>query len=264
MSHDRRAAFRALHHGERPFVLPNAWDHAGGAALAAAGFPAIGTTSLGVAAAAGRPDATGATRAETVALARALARLPVPVTVDIEGGFSDRPDEVAALVAELAGSGVAGINVEDGRPGGTLAPVEHLVAVIRAVRSAAPEVFVNARTDTFWQAAAGAAPLRETLRRAGAYADAGADGLFVPGIAGDDHIRTVAAAVPVPLNVLYLPGRHDLDRLTELCVRRVSCGSLLYRTALHAAVTLAREIRDGTALPDPATPSYAEVAALAR
>ncbi|MEV4259363.1 isocitrate lyase/phosphoenolpyruvate mutase family protein, partial [Spirillospora sp. NPDC049652] len=228
--------FRELHRTDRPLLLPNAWDVASGAALAEAGFAAVGTTSLGVAAAAGEDDASGATRDETVRLARRLAGLPVPVTVDIEAGFSERPDEVAALVAELASFGIAGVNIEDGRPGGVLASVDRQTAVLSAVKAAAPGVFLNARTDTYWLAKDGEPPLTETLERVRAYAEAGANGVFVPGIAADADIRAVVAAVPLPLNVLHLPGRTDPGRLAELGVRRISCGSLLYRAALHAAV----------------------------
>ncbi|MEU8120907.1 isocitrate lyase/phosphoenolpyruvate mutase family protein [Spirillospora sp. NPDC049024] len=246
--------FRRLHHGDGPLVLPNAWDFASGAALAEAGFPAIGTTSLGVAAAAGKADAAGGTRAETLALGRALARLPVPVTVDVEGGFSARPGEVAALAAELASSGIAGINLEDGRPDGTLAPAGHQAAVIAAVKEAAPGLFVNARTDTFWL---GSPDLDETLRRARAFAAAGADGLFVPGIADDADIRAVLDATDLPLNVLHLPGRTEYRCLARLGVHRVSTGSLLFRTALGAAVAAALEVTGAGEAP--AVPSYGEV-----
>ncbi|NDU71075.1 isocitrate lyase/phosphoenolpyruvate mutase family protein [Actinomadura sp. DSM 109109] len=246
--------FRRLHRGERPLVLPNAWDFASGAALAAAGFPAVGTTSLGVAAAAGKPDAAGGTRAETLALARALARLPVPVTVDVEGGFSDRPGDVAALAAELASAGIAGINLEDGRADGTLAPAGERAAVIAAVKEAAPEVFLNARTDTLWL---GVADRDETLRRARAYAEAGADGIFVPGIAEDADIRAVLDATALPLNVLHLPGRTEYARLARLGVHRVSTGSLPFRAALRAAVAAALDVTgEGGA---PPLPSYGDV-----
>ncbi|TVS98861.1 isocitrate lyase/phosphoenolpyruvate mutase family protein, partial [Amycolatopsis bartoniae] len=99
------AEFAALHRGPRPLLLPNAWDHASAAALVAAGFRAVGTTSLGVAAAAGLPDGTGATRAETLTLARRLSGLECLLTVDIEAGFGLPPEELAELVAELAGLG---------------------------------------------------------------------------------------------------------------------------------------------------------------
>jgi 2-methylisocitrate lyase-like PEP mutase family enzyme len=114
MNSVRAAAFHALHQGDRPLLLPNAWDYASAAALAEAGFAAIGTTSLGVAAANGLPDGKGVTRAETLALARRLRRLPCPVTVDVEGGFSDDPAEVADLAEEVAAAGAVGVNLEDG------------------------------------------------------------------------------------------------------------------------------------------------------
>ncbi|WP_433472033.1 isocitrate lyase/PEP mutase family protein [Spirillospora sp. CA-142024] len=247
-------SFRELHHGDRPLVLPNAWDFASGAALAEAGFPAIGTTSLGVAAAAGKPDAAGGTREETLALARTLSRLPVPVTVDIEGGFSDRAADVAGLVTELASFGIAGINLEDGRSDGTLAPIGHQTTVITAVKRAAPQVFLNARTDTFWL---GDPDRDETLRRARAFAEAGADGIFVPGIVDDADIRAVLEAAGLPLNVLYLPGKTEYARLARLGVHRVSTGSLLFRKALQATVVAALAVTgDGGERP---APTYGDV-----
>ncbi|GAA0578513.1 isocitrate lyase/PEP mutase family protein [Actinomadura livida] len=251
--------FHELHHGDHPLVLPNAWDFASGAALVKAGFPAIGTTSLGVAAAAGKTDATGGTREETLALARVLSRLPVPVTVDIEGGFSTRAEDVAALVAELASLGIAGVNLEDGRADGTLAPVAHQTAVIAAVKEAAPAVFLNARTDTFWL---GDPDRDETLLRARAFAEAGADGIFVPGIVDDADIRAVLDTANVPLNVLYLPGRTEYARMDRLGVHRVSTGSLLFRSALQATVNAALGVTgDDGGRP---APSYGDVQRLVR
>lgn len=252
-------AFHALHHADRPLLLPNAWDFASAAALAAAGFAAIGTTSLGVAAAHGLPDAEGMARAETVALARRLVRLPCAITVDVEAGFNADAGEVGGLVAELADLGVAGINLEDGR-GDRLADPVTQVALIRAVKQRAPEVFLNARVDTFWLGVD--ASVSATLNRARHYVDAGADGIFVPGLAQEEDIGAVTTAVPVPVNVLHLPA-FGLDRLAELGVRRVSTGSLLFRAAIHATVTTALAVRDGDPLPA-GIPGYAEVDALSR
>ena len=140
--------FRELHRPGDPLVLPNAWDYGSAAYLAAQGFAAIGTTSLGVAAAHGRPDGAGATKAETIELAEAVSGLGVLLTVDIEGGFSDDPAEVSDLVAALAVLGVAGVNLEDGRPDGTLRPIGLQQRIIEAALGHG--VFVNARTDTCW------------------------------------------------------------------------------------------------------------------
>jgi len=253
-------AFRALHRRGRPLLLPCAWDHASAAALVAHGFAAVGTTSLGVAAAAGLPDATGAAREQTLALGRRLARLPVPVSVDVEGGFGEDPDDVAALARELADAGVAGVNVEDGLPDGRLAdPVRH-AEKIAAVKEAAPALFVNARTDTHWLAAE--PTTAAALRRARTYLEAGADGVFVPGLAEEDAIRALADGLDAPLNVLFAPGRHTYERLAGLGVARISLGSLLFRAALQRAVALAASIADPAAgAPEPL--SYEQARALA-
>jgi 2-methylisocitrate lyase-like PEP mutase family enzyme len=240
-------SFKDLHRPGEPLLLPNAWDAASGAALAAAGFPAIGTTSLGVAAAAGKRDATGDAWEETLALARRLARLHCFVTVDMEHGFSEDPAAVAELVAQLPP--IAGINLED-RHGD---PTQH-ATVIAAVKARRPELFVNARTDTHWLRDG---ELEDAIARCRAYAQAGADGVFVPGLPERD-IATLADAVPAPLNVLFTPGT-TLARLAELNVARVSTGSLLFRAALGAASSTAARIRAGEDLAGLAAPSYAEV-----
>ncbi|MFD9904502.1 isocitrate lyase/phosphoenolpyruvate mutase family protein [Streptomyces sp. NPDC059063] len=256
---DRHEAFRALHRAGAPLLLPNAWDHASAAALARAGFAAIGTTSLGVAAAAGKADATGAAREETVRLARGIARLPALITVDIEGGFSERPEDVAALARELTAAGVVGVNIEDGRPDGTLTAVGAQSELIRAVKEAAPELFVNARTDAYWLDAGGAP---EAERRTAAYQQAGADGVFVPGVQDEAVIGGLVAALDVPLNILYAPGTLSPARLADLGVRRVSTGSLLFRAAVQQAVDVAQEFARGAAGPRDVL-SYADAQDLA-
>ncbi len=189
--------FAALHHADRPLLLPNAWDHASALLLHAHGFPAVGTTSLGVAASAGLPDGTRATREETLRLTGTLGALPCPLSVDAEDGFSDDPGEVGAFAAELQARGAVGINIEDG-----LGPVGRHVAKIEAVRAAAPGLFVNARTDTYWLGDG-----EGTLDRVLAYRDAGADGVFVPGLTEPDAVAGLVRALDgCPLNVLYTPG----------------------------------------------------------
>jgi 2-methylisocitrate lyase-like PEP mutase family enzyme len=243
--------FKDLHRPGDPLLLANAWDAASGAALAAAGFPAIGTTSHGVAAAAGKRDATGGAWEETLALAHRLARLECFVTVDMEHGFSEDPSEVAELAAQLPT--IAGINLED-RHGD---PAHH-ANVIAAVRARVPELFVNARTDTHWLREG---EVEDAITRCRAYLEAGADGVFVPGLPEPD-MKTVAQEVPAPLNVLFTPGT-PLARLAELKVARVSTGSLLFRVALGAATKAAEQARDNGDLADLDAPSYAAVDALA-
>jgi 2-methylisocitrate lyase-like PEP mutase family enzyme len=252
----RCARFRALHHAGSPLLLPNGWDHASIAALARRGFEAVATTSLGVAAAAGRRDGADALRAETLRLVRRTSGLCL-VSVDVEAGFGD-PGGVAA---ELAAAGAVGLNLEDGLAGGALVDADVHAAAVAEAKRRAPELFVNARTDTYWLRAG---DLDETVRRLRLYADSGADGVFVPGLADPRAIAHVVRSVDLPLNVLYQPAGPTLAELAALGVRRVSTGSLLFRVALGAAVGTATALREGTAaaVPD-GVPGYDDVQALA-
>jgi 2-methylisocitrate lyase-like PEP mutase family enzyme len=235
--------FASLHRAGDPLVLPNVWDVASARILVEAGFRALGTTSLGVAAASGLPDGVGATDTEALRLALHLAELPVPFTVDIEMGS-------VGTAAAVAGVGAAGVNMED-----AMRPAEAHAALIRSVKREVPGLFVNARTDTYWQRPG---DLAETLRRVRHYADAGADGVFVPGLSEPADIAAVVAAVDVPVNVLFLPGRHTVAALADLGVRRISTGSLLFRAALAAVVDTAVAVRDGLDVRMD-LPSYARV-----
>lgn len=249
--------FRALHVPGSPLLLPNAWEFGVGAFLAAQGFRALGTTSLGVSAAAGEPDGAPSTRDATVALARRLARLDVLVSVDIADGFGADPAAVADLAAELAAAGAVGVNLEDGRADGSLASIGRQEALIKAVKDRVPDLFLNARTDTHWT---GDRAVETAEARVKAYAAAGADGVFVPGLADPADVERIVAA-GVPLNLLFLPGRTTLAGLAGLGVARVSLGSLPYRMALAAAAATASAVREGRDLPL-SPPSYADVVAL--
>ncbi|TDC42392.1 isocitrate lyase/phosphoenolpyruvate mutase family protein [Micromonospora sp. KC213] len=235
--------FAALHRRGDPLILPNVWDVASARCLVKAGFPALGTTSLGVAAAAGLPDGVSAADTEALRLTRSLVKLPVHLTVDIETG------SVGTAVA-VAATGAVGVNMED-----AMRPAAAHAALIRSVKKEVPQLFVNARTDTYWQRPG---DLAETLRRIRLYADAGADGVFIPGLAEPADIAAVVAAVDVPVNVLFQPGRYNIAALANLGVRRVSTGSLLFRAALAACVDTAVAVRDGLAV-RPNLPSYAQV-----
>ena len=244
-------AFADLHRSGEPLLLPCAWDHASALALADRGFEAIGTTSLGVAAAVGLLDGASVTREETLRLALTLGSQPFLLSVDAEDGFSDDPAEVAEFAGQLAAVGAVGINLEDG-----LGPVGRHAAKIAAVKSAVPGLFINARTDTYWLGDG-----EDTLGRLDAYRQAGADGLFVPGLTDPATITAVVERFDVPLNVLYTPGGPSLRHLADLGVRRVSLGSLLYRTALGAALETVADIRSGR-VPQGTAPTYDEVRAL--
>ena len=237
-------SFAALHRSGSPLLLPNVWDVAMARFLVAAGFAALGTTSLGVAAAAGRPDNDAGTGPQTLRLVRRLSVLPVPVTADLGVGT------VAAALA-AAEAGAAGVNVED-----AMGDTHTHAALIRAIKREAPQLFVNARTDTHWLRRG---DLAETLRRAHSYVEAGADGVFVPGLVEPAEITVVVSAVDVPVNVLFAPGRHTVASLASLGVRRISMGSLLFRAALAAAVETALAVRDDRPIRTD-LPVYQEVA----
>ncbi|WP_370948192.1 isocitrate lyase/phosphoenolpyruvate mutase family protein [Amycolatopsis sp. cg5] len=252
--------FAALHRPGHPLLLPNVWEFGLAAHLVARGFPAVGTTSLGVSAAAGQPDGAPQTRRHTVALAESLRSLSAFVSVDIADGFSDDPAEVAALAAELAALGVVGVNLEDGRPDGSLTDLDHQCAKIRAVTAQVPSLFVNARTDTHWLTD-NPPSVDVALARANAYVEAGASGIFIPGLKASSDIEAASSALDVPLNVLFQPGGKTLSDLAALGVARVSLGSLPYRVALAAAADSVLAVADGRAQ-SVTPPSYSEVVAL--
>lgn len=239
------ATFLELHHADAPLLLPNAWDVGSALAFVAAGFFAVGTTSFGVAASAGQPDGGRSSRTATAALVAQLVRLPVHITADIEDGYSDDPDEVADFVAELAARGVAGVNIEDSTAGHLVDPAA-FAGKVAAIKRRAPGVFVNARVDNIWFAEQ--ATVDAVLLRAAEYAGAGADGIFVPGLAAPADIRRITAGIGLPVNVLAHPSL-TVAELGELGIRRVSSGSLPYRAAVDAAVNIATALRDGERVP---------------
>jgi len=242
--------FKDMHYGRLPLLLPNAWDVASALALLECGFAAIGTTSFGVASSLGRPDGGRSTGEANLGLAAALQPLDCYVSVDIEDGYADDPDEVADYVARLP---VDGINIEDSTAEELIDPQRH-AAKVQAIKQRSPEVFVNARVDTYWLGQD--ATVTATLNRAARYVEAGADGVFVPGAADPDVLSELTAAIPLPVNVLAIPGLSLRD-LAALGVRRVSTGSLPYRAAIHAAAQAAVAVRDATELP--AADAYPEM-----
>jgi 2-methylisocitrate lyase-like PEP mutase family enzyme len=245
----RAAALLELHHGPG-FVLPNAWDAGSARILEQVGFRAIGTTSAGIAWAAGVPDGGFVDRDTMLEhIGRIVAAVDVPVTADLESGYGDTPEAVAATVARAVDLGAVGGNLEDAREGG-LFGVEEATERIAAARAAAPRgTFVlNARTDTYFVGTAGD-PFEETVQRATRYVEAGADCLFVPGVVEADTIRRLAAALPAPLNVVAgLANTIDAPTLYSLGVRRVSVGGSLARAALGLVDRAGRELLESGTL----------------
>ena len=249
---DRATAFRALHEGPACFVIPNPWDAGSAKMLAALGFPALATTSAGFAFSIGRPDAANAvSRDETLQNARAIVEAtPLPVSADLENGFGDAPEDCAETIRQAAAAGLVGGSIEDatGRPGDPIYPpplaVERIEAAVRAARSLPFHFMLTARAENHLN---GIDDLDDTIRRLQAYAAAGADVLYAPGLRTREDIRLVVQAVaPKPVNVVAgLSGPNlSVAELADLGVRRVSLGSSFARAAYGAFLRAAQEVRE--------------------
>jgi methylisocitrate lyase len=234
--------FQALHVRGQPLVLFNAWDAGSARAVADAGATAIATGSWSVAAANGFADGEHLPLAFAMEnLRRIVNAVALPVTVDLESGYGDTPAAVAATVAAALDAGAVGCNLEDSFPAdGALrdaaGQVARLAAARRAADAAGIAMYINARTDVFFQAPAAAhdaAMVDAALERARAYAAAGASGLFVPGVVADALIARIADASPLPVNIMAMPGVPDRTRLAQLGVARISHGPGPYRGAMQ-------------------------------
>jgi len=246
---EKARAFAALHVPGNPVILFNAWDPGSAKAIAEAGAKAIATGSWSVAAANGFSDAEGLPMELAIANAERIAKaVELPVTLDFEGGYAVEPNAVAANFASVLAAGVIGCNFEDQVVGGEgLHPVGGQVRRIEALRREAERAgvpaFINARTDIFLKAKPDAhdnAAVDQALERARAYADAGASGFFVPGLADERLLARVCEGSPLPVNAMMFPGMPDKRRLADLGVARISHGPGPYRQAMAALTELAR------------------------
>jgi 2-methylisocitrate lyase-like PEP mutase family enzyme len=259
------AVFRTLHRGEALLLLANAWDAGSARLIESVGAPAIATTSAGVAWSLGYADGDKLPVPLLVAAIAAIARvIRVPLTADIEGGYGADPALVEETVGRVVDAGAVGINIEDGAGSPDL-----LCAKIERARRAGERrgvaLFINARTDVYLRRLAPEERrVEESVARAARYRAAGADGIFVPGLAKAAEIERVAAAVGLPLNLMAVPGLPAVAELKRLGVRRLSAGAgiasaVCGRTAALAAAFL-REGR-AEALAEGAKP-YGEINAL--
>ncbi|MCP2340691.1 isocitrate lyase/PEP mutase family protein [Actinomadura rupiterrae] len=239
---------RRLH--ESLLVLPNAWDAASAAAVVHAGARAVATTSAGIAWAQGQADGHKLERAEMAeAVRRICAVVDVPVTADIENGYGEAPSDVALTVAEVVGAGAVGVNLEDSRSfQEPLHTIDEQAERIRAAREAAtsagvPDLVINARTDGYFlQVGEESARFDDVLARAAAYAEAGADCLFVPGLLDLTVLKELVAASPLPVNAMADPSGPTVAELAGAGVRRVSVGASLQLSAYAAAHQAAAQL----------------------
>ncbi|HXT14974.1 MAG TPA: isocitrate lyase/phosphoenolpyruvate mutase family protein [Gemmatimonadaceae bacterium] len=242
---DRARTFRRLHESGC-FVMPNPWDIGGARLLAHLGFRALASTSSGSAWTMGRRD-NHLTVDESLSWLRVLSgAVELPINADFEGGFAIEPDGVAANVGRAALTGIAGVSIEDSTGDAanplfdrTLA-VERVRAARQAIDASGRDVVLTGRSEGF---ITGRPDLAETIRRLAAYAEAGADCLYAPGLRSMSDISDVVRAVsPKPVNVLVSSGFTTVNELAELGVRRISVGGALARVAWGAVLTAAREI----------------------
>lgn len=240
---DKARLFRSLHIPPVPLPLANAWDVASARVIEAAGAPAIATTSAGVAWSLGSPDGDVLSRDRALDLiARIVAAVAVPVTADIEGGYGNDAAGVAETVSGVLAAGAVGVNIEDGtRPPAELAA--RLAAARQSADRAGADLFLNARIDTFLFGLGDPdTRLKETLARAHMYVDAGADGVFVPGVTDTATIAALARDISVPLNVMAGPGAPTVAELGALGVARISLGSGVAQAAYAVARRAAQEL----------------------
>jgi 2-methylisocitrate lyase-like PEP mutase family enzyme len=236
---EKAKRFAQLHIVGAPLVLYNAWDAGSAKSIHAAGAKAIATSSWSVAAAQGYGDgeAIPIEFAEQI-VERIAATVDIPVTVDIEGGYSEDDGELAANVLRLLNLGVIGINFEDRIVKGSgLYSVDRQARRIAAIREAARQngvdVFINARTDVFFENSVNPAQaVSEALDRGRAYVAAGASGFFIPGLVDDALIKRICEGIALPVNVMVMEGVPSNDRLTELGVARISYGPIPYIRAM--------------------------------
>lgn len=242
-------SLRALHDAG-VLILPNAWDAGSAVLIARAGAKAIATTSGGIAWSLGRPDGQRLTRAEMIEqVRRIVAAVDIPVTADVEGGYGPGPDDVEATIEAVVAAGAAGVNIEDSRaPGGPLFAATAQAERVRAARSAAdrarlPELLINVRTDVFvYRIGAPEGRLEDVLLRSSAYAEAGADSLFVPGLTDLDIVTSLVQMSPLPINVMARPGAPTIAEFEAAGVRRVSVGTAISQAAYSIAQRAATEL----------------------
>jgi 2-methylisocitrate lyase-like PEP mutase family enzyme len=247
----RATAFAALHRPGTPLVLANAWDVASARIIAAAGAPAIATTSAGVAWSLGYPDgdAVDVDRALDV-IARIATAVAVPVTADIESGYAADAAGVGRTVTRVLEAGAVGINLEDAAPPGDDSPLrptaeqaERIATAYAAAQAQGVGLYLNARTDVYLRSVGDpAGRLPATLERAAAYVEAGASGIFVPGITEPATVAELVNGIAAPVNILVGPGAPPVGQLAALGVARISTGSSLAAAAYAVAQRAAHEL----------------------
>jgi len=241
----KRARFQDLHRQNGCFVIPNPWDIGSARYLQSLGFKALATTSAGFGWSRGQPDGGVSMEAICAHVAELAAAVDVPVSADFENGYGDDPETLAANVAHVCQTGIAGLSIEDTanrRVYGFEESVARVKTTRRAIDGAGADVVFTARADALFL---GSTDFDDILKRLAAFADAGADCLYAPGLKSLDQVAAVVREVaPKPVNVLVTAPGFTVAQLTDLGVRRISVGGALARTAWGGFMTAAREIAE--------------------
>ena len=238
--------FRELHRASTPLLLPNAWDAGSARVIESLGAQAIATTSAGLAWSHGYADGGALPASVLLTAVMEIARvISVPLSVDMEAGYASDPAAIADNAFALASAGAVGINLEDGSDRPEVL-CERIAATKRGAARAGVDLFVNARTDVYLRGLTKPErAVEESIARGRKYRDAGADGLFVPGVVDPVSIRQIVAGVSLPLNVLVWAGLPAVSELAALGVRRVSAGSGI-SSAVHGLTRrAARQFLEG-------------------
>lgn len=245
MNHAHFDTFHQLHHADRPLLLPNAWDAASAYLLQREGAPAVATSSAALAWSLGYADGGSLPREELRGAVRRIARVvTVPLSIDIEDGYSDSPEAVATLAGEIAALGACGINLEDGdKPPALLA--DKIAAIRRMLGDT--RLFINARTDVYLRGMAqGDDAIRMCANRLRLYREAGADSGFVPGMCRLDDVAALAPAIDMPLALMMMPGMPRPAELFAAGARRFTVATALFHSAHAGALEAIRPfLREG-------------------
>jgi 2-methylisocitrate lyase-like PEP mutase family enzyme len=238
---NQTSTFRQLHNMVTPLILPNIWDVGSARLFESIGAKALATTSAGVCWALGYSDGSSLPIEWLIELTRRIsATVKIPLSIDAEDGYSSDPCTVAMNVMAIADAGATGINIEDGAGDPNL-----LVSKLKAIRSHTDkrktDLFINLRTDVYLQNLVKPEKAKkEAIRRALLYKEAGADGLFIPGLADPDTIQEIAKEVDMPINIMAWPGLPSAEKLGQLGVKRISAGSAIAQGVWQFATTLAK------------------------
>ncbi|TLX46762.1 isocitrate lyase/phosphoenolpyruvate mutase family protein [Pseudoalteromonas phenolica] len=248
--------FKELHHQETPLILCNVWDAASAIIADKLGYLAIGTSSAAIATSLGKTDGHNICYEKLLAVVKQISEVTtLPLSVDIEAGYADTPQEIVDNIAKLAKLGVVGINIEDSQLiNGRRSLVgkhdfsEKLSQIKAHLNNAKIEMFINVRSDTYIVDAATALP--ETIERISLYEDAGADGIFLPCLTALDDIRKLVAHCNLPLNIMCMPELASFGLLQQLGVKRISMGNFVYDNMLaHLENTLSSIKQQGSFKP---------------